>query len=142
FNCVQPPSAAGGETFLVDGVRFLKKLPATLHRRFEQQGILYQALWESSRWQTEFQVESLQALDEMLRDHPESSYHMVGEEMAVRCRVPAIQTSLGGLPAFANGLLAHLPAIPHPRWRDKEVYSKASNRVFFGNGDAIADEVI
>ncbi len=142
FNCVVPPGASGGETFLVDGVPFLGRLPAALRQRFEQEGIIYQALWDTRRWQTEFQLGSLEALDHMLRDHPQSSYHMVGEEMAVRCRVPAIQTSLGGLPAFANGLLAHLPAISHPRWRERNVYSKASNRVFFGNGEPIADETI
>jgi alpha-ketoglutarate-dependent taurine dioxygenase len=142
FNCVQPPTAAGGETFLVDGVRLLNRLPAALAERFREQGILYEALWETQRWQTEFQLDSLQALDRMLADNPQSSYLMVGDLMQVRCRVPAIQLSLGGLPAFANGLLAHLPAITHPRWLGRNAYSKPSNRVYFGNGDPIPEETV
>jgi alpha-ketoglutarate-dependent taurine dioxygenase len=142
FNCIEPPTAAGGETLLVDGAALLQRLPAALAARFSEQGILYEALWDAQRWHTEFQLDTLQALDNMLRDHPQSSYRMVEEMMEVRCLVPAIQLSLGGLPAFANGLLAHLPAITHPRWRDKGAYSKASNRVFFGDGEPIPEETI
>jgi len=142
FNCVRPPSAAGGETLLVDGVRFLDKLPAELRQRFTRQGIIYQATWDTERWQTEFQVDSLEQLDPLLLTHPQCSYHMQGNEMTVRCQVPAIQQSLGGLSAFANGLLAHLPAITHPRWQDRHAYSKPSNHVYFGDGGEISDVVI
>lgn len=142
FNCVLPPAAGGGETLLADGARFLRMLPGDLRQRFEQQGIIYQAMWDTPRWQTEFQVKQPEQLDELLGNHPDCSYRLRDGEMAVRCRVPAVQTSLGGLPAFANGLLAHLPAITHPRWRNTITYSKSSNRVFFGDGEEIGTSVI
>jgi alpha-ketoglutarate-dependent taurine dioxygenase len=142
FNCVIPPAGGGGETLLVDGVHFLQKLPADLRQRFQQQGIIYQAVWDTHRWQTEFQLESLEQLDELLGVHPQCSYQMQGEEMAVRCQVAAMQQSLGGLETFAHGLLAHLPTISHPRWQQRHAYSKASNRVYFGDGEEISTEII
>lgn len=141
FHCVRPP-ARGGETLLADGVRFLRMLPEDLRRRFQQHGIIYQAVWDTPRWQTEFQVQRLAEVDALLRDHPGSGYRMAGDDMVVRCRTPAIRNSLGGEPAFANGLLAHLPAITHPRWRSEFTYSKATNRVFFGDGDEIGTVTI
>lgn len=142
FNCVLPAATGGGETLLVDGVRFLKMLPDDLRQRFEQHGIIYQALWDTPRWQTEFQLQRREELDEFLRKYPDCSYQMHGDEMAVRCLVTAIQTSLGGLPSFANGLLAHLPTITHPRWQNTITYSKSTNRIFFGDGEEIGTTVI
>jgi alpha-ketoglutarate-dependent taurine dioxygenase len=142
FNCVLPPTTGGGETLLVDGVHFLRLLPDGLRRRFEQQGIIYQALWDTPRWQTEFQLQQPEQLDELLRAYPGCSYRLQDDGMAVRCLVAAIQTSLGGLPCFANGLLAHLPTITHPRWQNTITYSKATNRIFFGNGEEIGTAVI
>jgi alpha-ketoglutarate-dependent taurine dioxygenase len=142
FNCVQPPSQPGGETLLVDGKKFLQRIPGPLLRRFEQQGIIYQALWSRQRWQTEFRVDSLEQVDDLLLEYPRSSYQIIGENMLVRCHLAAIQTTLGGVRAFANGLLAHLPYISHPRWHDRNAYSKDSNRVFFGDGEEIPDSAI
>ncbi|MDZ4731703.1 MAG: TauD/TfdA family dioxygenase [Xanthomonadales bacterium] len=142
FNCVVPPACKGGETLLVDGVRFLQKLPADLHQRFEQQGVIYQALWDTQRWQSEFQVDRLEQLDELLLLHPRCSYRMHGDLMTVRLRMAATQNSLGNYPAFANGLLAHLPAITHSRWQKRHAYSKASNRIFFGDGEEISTKII
>jgi alpha-ketoglutarate-dependent taurine dioxygenase len=142
FNCVVPPSCAGGETLLVDGVRFLEKLPAEARLRFAEQGVIYQALWDSQRWQTEFQVDSLEQLNDQLALHPQCSYHLQEDAMCVRCQMPAIQQTLGGLDAFANGLLAHLPAISHPRWQSQNTYSRPTNQVFFGDGEPISTAVI
>jgi len=142
FNCVQAPDCNGGETLLFDGVRFLKKLPEDLRQRFEQQGVIYQAVWDTQRWQTEFQVANLAELDQLLLNHLQCSYRILGDDIEVRCHVPAIQQSLGGLAAFANGLLAHLPHISHPRWQDRIAYSKDTNRVFFGDGEEICDSLI
>ncbi len=142
FNCVLPAATGGGETLLADGVHFLGMLPDDLCQRFEQQGIIYQALWDTARWQTEFQLQRREQLNEFLRKFPGCSYRMQDDEIAIRCRVAAIQTSLGGLPAFANGLLAHLPAITHPRWQNTLTYSKSTNRIFFGDGEEIGTAVI
>lgn len=142
FNCVQAPDCKGGETLLFDGCRFLEKLPGELRHRFAQQGIIYQAVWDTKRWQTEFRVDSLAQLDLLLENHPKCRYRVLGDDIEVRCQMPAIQRSLGGLAAFANGLLAHLPHISHPRWQDRNTYSKATNRVFFGDGEEISDALI
>ena len=56
FNCVQSPDSTGGETMLVDGVEFLENLPIGLRKRFEQQGVIYQAHWDEERWHIEFAV--------------------------------------------------------------------------------------
>ncbi len=142
FNCVQPPGSTGGETMLVDGVDFLEKLPGGLRERFDQQGIIYEARWDKERWHTEFAVNCPEELHALLIDHPQCEYQFDGDAIQVRCHVAAIQTSLGGVPAFANGLLAHLPQISHPRWRGVSVYSKCTNRVFFGDGEEIQEAVI
>lgn len=142
FNCVVPPTCSGGETLLADGVRFLQRLPPELKQRFSQQGIIYQALWDRERWQTEFQVDSLEHLDELLQRHPHCTYKLQEELLEIRCHMPAIQQTLGGLDAFANGLLAHLPAISHPRWHNRHAYSKSTNQVFFGDGELISTAII
>ncbi len=142
FNCVQSPHNKGGETMLVDGVEFLQRLPASLRERFDQQGIIYQAIWDEQRWQSEFSVDSQQELHTHLIDHPQCEYRFVGSKVQIRSHAVATRTSLGGSPAFANGLLAHLPQISHPRWQDLNVYSKPSNRVFFGDGKEIPQNVV
>ncbi|HKX54911.1 MAG TPA: TauD/TfdA family dioxygenase, partial [Xanthomonadales bacterium] len=101
-------------------------------------GVIYQALWDQERWQTEFQVDSLQQLNDQLAQHPQCSYRLQDDAMCVRCQMPAIQQTLGSLDAFANGLLAHLPAISHPRWQSQNTYSKPTNQVFFGDGEPIS----
>ena len=49
---------------------------------------------------------------------------------------------MGGVPAVSNGLLAHLPHVSHPRWQGSNAYSKGTNRVFFGDREEIAEDVI
>ena len=142
FNCVQPWGNAGGETSLVDGVAFLEKLPVDLRDRFDQQGIIYEALWDEERWRTEFSVSSKDELHALLDDRPEYKFQFDGGFIQIRCHAMAISTSLGGMPAFANGLLAHLPEISHPLWQGQNAYSKDTNRIFFGDGEAIPDSVV
>jgi alpha-ketoglutarate-dependent taurine dioxygenase len=142
FNCVQSWGTSGGETTLVDGVEFLQKLPDDLRRRFEQQGIIYEAHWDKERWQTEFSVSNEDELHARLNDRPEYEYLLDGDAIQIRCHTAAISISLDGRPAFANGLLAHLPDITHPSWREQHVHSKDTNRIFFGNGEFIQNQVI
>jgi len=142
FNCVQSWGNAGGETTLVDGVAFLEKLPVDLRDRFDKQGIIYKANWDEKRWRTEFSVSSKDELHALLKDRHEYEYQFDGDLIQIHCHAKAISTSLGGMPAFANGLLAHLPEISHPRWQGLNVYSKVTNLIYFGDGEAIQDSVI
>jgi alpha-ketoglutarate-dependent taurine dioxygenase len=142
FNCVQATLSKGGETMLVDGVEFQHRLSASLRERFARQGIIYQAKWDEQRWQTEFAVESQQDLREFLRDHPQCEYKFDGRDIRVRSHAQAIRSTLGGTGAFANGLLAHLPRISHPRWQGLNVFHKDSNRVFFGDGEEIPQDIV
>jgi len=142
FNCVRSPGDASGQTMLVDGAGFLERLPEELQERFDRQGVIYQARWDEARWRTEFGVNSLEELDALVLAHPQCEYQIEGECIEVRCQVPAIQVSMGGARAFANGLLAHLPHVSHPRWQGLNAYSKGTNRVFFGDGEEIPEDVI
>jgi len=142
FNCVQSWGYSGGETTLVDGVEFLEKLPVDLRNRFDQHGITYEASWDKERWRTEFSVYSKDELHSLLNDRPEYEYQFDGDLIQIRCHAAAISTSLGGIPAFANGLLAHLPGISHPHWQGRITYSNDTNRIFFGDGEVVPDLVI
>jgi len=142
FNCVQPWDNAGGETTLVDGVAFLEKLPVDLRDRFNQQGIIYEALWDKERWRTEFSVVNKDQLESLLSIRSEYEYQFDGDLMQIRCHAEAVSSSMGGVPAFANGLLAHLPEISHPRWQGLSAYSNVTNHLYFGDGEAIQDSVI
>lgn len=142
FNCVKSPADNSGQTMLVDGADFLERLPRALRERFTLQGIIYQARWDEARWRTEFGVNNLAELDALMAEHPQCGYQLEGECIEVRCHVPAIRVSMGGAPAFANGLLAHLPHVSHPRWQGLNAYSKGTNQVFFGDGEEIPESVI
>lgn len=142
FNCVEAPDGNGGETMLIDGEEFAKRLPQDLFERFKQQGIIYQSYWDESRWQTEFVVSNLEELKNLLEKHPEIEACFDANGIEFRCLAPAIRTALNGELAFANGLLAHLPKISHPRWQGLNAYSKPTNRVFFGDGEEISEDTI
>ena len=43
---------------------------------------------------------------------------------------------------FANGVLAHLPCISHPRYAGLPVYVKATNQVYFGDGEPFSEKVV
>ena len=138
FNCVKTPDSNGGETMLVDGIEFLERIPPGLRERFDRGGIIYQACWDTARWQTEFAVSGTDELRSLMAEHPEIKLRFIENAIEVRCKVPAIRQSLGGAPAFANGLLAHLPEIDHQRWNGLNAYSRPTNRVFFGDGEEIS----
>lgn len=142
FNCVNASFGAGGETTLYDGVEFLNRLPSELSERLREQGVIYQALWDEARWKVEFRVEDREQLQELLNRESRIEAQDFGDAMEFRCHVDAVRTTLGGQKAFANGILAHLPAVSHARWQDKGVYSKPTNRVFFGDGEEMSESII
>lgn len=142
FGCLVPPSAEGGETTLVDGVQFAERMPGHLRARFESTGVSYEAHWDAERWRAEFQVADARELDRLLRSFAGVRYSIDAEELHMLYRTEALQPARSGAVAFANGLLAHLPRITHPRYRDARVYARPSNRVYFGDGEELGDDEV
>ena len=66
FMCSVPPEEPGGETTLIDGIRFLEHLPTSLRRRFNKTGITYEMHWGKERWQQEFSIDDVTALNALL----------------------------------------------------------------------------
>ncbi|RPH97117.1 MAG: hypothetical protein EHM68_09525, partial [Lysobacterales bacterium] len=79
FCCLTPPSAPGGETTLVDGVRFAEHLPGDLRSRFLSSGVSYESHWEAERWRAEFQVADVRELDHLLRGLAGVRYTIEGD---------------------------------------------------------------
>jgi len=142
FHCLSPPAAKGGETSLVDGVRFLEIMPAGLRERFMRSNIIYEMYWQPERWQAEFQTGSVSELGKLLNKFPGLEYQFRGEDLALRYTATAISRTRLGQPAFANALLAHLPRVTHPAYRQNNVYTRSTNHVYFDNGEEISDDII
>lgn len=142
FCCVTPPSEAGGETTLVDGVAFYDRLPSDLRERFTDSGVIYRSHWEPARWQAEFGVESTQELKQLLCQFPGVEFVLEDDSLDIRYKTDAFKPTPIGKPAFANAMLAHLPYVNHPNHKDDRVYCKSSNQVFFGDGERISDDII
>jgi alpha-ketoglutarate-dependent taurine dioxygenase len=142
FYCVTPPSEAGGETTLVDGLAFHDGMPKDLRAQFMELGVIYQSHWEAARWQAEFGVDSTDDLKQLLGRFPEVEFRLESENLDIRYKTDAFKTTVSGKQAFANAMLAHLPFVNHPNHQDSKVYSKADNQVFFGDGQKIGDQVI
>jgi alpha-ketoglutarate-dependent taurine dioxygenase len=142
FMCVVPPAAPGGETTLIDGEQMLEAIPRDLRERLEAVGIIYESSWEPIRWQKEFGVDTEPALCALLEQLPNIRFSLTDGNLRISYSTPAIACLPDGSPVFVNGILAHLPRIDHPRYRGLPVYSKATNRVYFGDGELIPDQVI
>ena len=142
FMCMTPPAEQGGETTLVDGITFLKNMSPQLRRRFEDSGITYSMLWGPERWKNEFYVEDAHTLAGLFAEIPGVKYSFHKESLELFYTTEAITKTRGGDHAFATGLLAHLPRISHPRYLDKKVHTNPANRVFFGDGEELSDEII
>lgn len=142
FGCITPPSADGGETLVVDGVAFAHALSDGLRARFLEAGVCYESHWGSERWQAEFGVADAPALHALLRDFPGVRYSVGGETLHLLYTTDALVPMPSGERAFANGVLAHLPRIAHPRYRAARAYANASNRVYFGDGEELDDAVV
>lgn len=140
FCCIVPPSASGGETTLFDGAEMLLHLPKDLVRRFKEQGIIYEMTWGPERWSAEFDVENETQLRKYLARFPEAHYSLDNGTLHLFYSAPAI-FSVDGIEAFANGILNHLPAIDHPAYAHSTIYTKPSNRVCFGDGEALSSEI-
>lgn len=142
FMCIVPPSVAGGETTLVDGVELLRMLPAELCRRLEDVGVIYEFSWEPTRWQAEFGVTNKEELHTFLAGFSNARYTLSGDILHMFYSAPAIARTRDGSSAFANGILAHLPEVNHPRYAGLPVHAKSSNRVYFGDGELMNNEIV
>ena len=142
FFCIVPPCEEGGQTILVDGVKFLDRLPLEWADRFRSQGVIYEALWEEDRWREEFPEDSQKATVDLLNTIEEIEYRFIENKLHFRYKTAAVTKTLNGQQAFATGILAHLPHFNHPRYADQLVYTKPTNKVFFGDGEALGEEVI
>jgi alpha-ketoglutarate-dependent taurine dioxygenase len=142
FMCVTPPAVAGGETTLVDGAEFLKAMPADLRNRLEHVGVIYECLWEVERWQAEFGIDTEAELKALLGSFPNIRFGLTDGVLNLFYSTPAITRSRSGTPVFANGVLAHLPCISHPRYAGLPVYVKATNQVYFGDGEPFSEKVV
>ncbi len=144
FLCRTPPSVEGGETLVVDGVELFEALPTALAQRLEQEGVIYSGLWARERWQAEFGVETQGEVEELLRGKGDFIFSWVGAEadLAWRYHAQAIDLDSSGRLRSANAILAHLPAIDHPRYQGLPVYVNARNSVCYGNGEPLGPQDI
>jgi alpha-ketoglutarate-dependent taurine dioxygenase len=137
FMCVTAPEAAGGETTVIDGIAMLEMIPEALRNRLIKQGIVYESWWEADRWQAEFGVHSEHELRELLGRLAHIRFSLDQGNLHLLYRASAIVDCSNGELAFANGVLAHLPHIEHPRYENLPVYTNESNRVYFGDGEEL-----
>jgi alpha-ketoglutarate-dependent taurine dioxygenase len=143
FYCVTAPIYKGGETTILDGKIFLENMPSNIREKFEKFGITYEMLWEKTRWQNEFGFETILQLKEFLQKAKNVKYSInENEELNLFFTTQAITQASDGSQVFAPGMLAHLPSLNHPSYINKKVYTKQSNKVYFGNGEQISDEII
>ena len=142
FCCLTPPSTPGGETTLVDGVRFAERMPDPLRARFRAAGVTYESHWEAERWRAELQVTDVDELDGLLGGFADVRYRIEGETLHMLYTTEALKPARSGETAFANGLLAHLPRITHPLYRNIRAYAKPSNHVYFGDGEELCDDEV
>jgi alpha-ketoglutarate-dependent taurine dioxygenase len=139
FLCITPPEAAGGETTLVDAAAMVQAMPSALRQQLEKYGIIYECQWKPKRWQDEFGVVTECELRQLLETLSGVEYTLHDGVLHLFYSTAAIVTTRAGVPVFANGILAHLPRINHPRYEGRTVFTKESNRVYFGNGDPFDD---
>ncbi|HCR86238.1 MAG TPA: hypothetical protein DIV86_06130 [Alphaproteobacteria bacterium] len=143
FMCITPPIEKGGETTLADGIKFLELLPQEVRSKFEKFGITYEMYWEKERWMNEFYVNDKQSLEKFLSGVESVKYNInQHEELHLFYTTSAITKSRSGKKVFATAILAHLPHITHPEYINKTTYSKPSNRVYFGDGEELSDQVV
>ena len=141
FLCLSPPTSEGGETTLVDGMEMLAGIPVALRQRLETLGVIYACQWDNERWGAEFGLQSESELREFLSSLAHVQFRLESGMLSLCYKMPAVTLSHGGVKVFANGVLAHLPCIDHPRYKDVPVYARASNGMYFGDGEPFSNSV-
>jgi len=129
---------AGGHLTLADGERMLEVLPSPLVDRLRDEGLIYTMQWEPRRWQDELRINSKQELNDLMACRADVDYWWDGDDLILKWHTSAIRQGWSsGREAFANGLLAHLPAIPSEIDDAQNIYCRASNGLAWGHGESL-----
>ncbi len=132
------PLENGGHLTVADGERILDILPTELVNRLRQEGVSYQMKWEPKRWEEEFQHRSIQELTAWMANHPDITHQWDGNNLLLSWRTCALRRSwTSGREAFANGILAHLPEIPHEINDANNIFCRSSNGVSWRDGSSL-----
>lgn len=133
FLCQTAPVLPGGETTILDGAAYYQGLPTALRERMAP-GMIYEMAWPAERWQNEFGVADEGALNTLLNSRGDVHYSIEAGELHLRYTVAPFTRCRAGILVFATGMLAHLPAITHPAYRDRNTFSKPTNRLYYADG--------
>jgi alpha-ketoglutarate-dependent taurine dioxygenase len=139
FMCIKPPEALGGETTVLDGVEMMNLIPEKLKSKLLILGIIYECEWEKDRWKIEFGVKTERSLLKLLKQLNILDFKLEKEKLYFKLQRQAVNKTLNGQLAFANGLLTHLPSINHNFYKDKPIYTNPSNKVYWGNNEEISE---
>lgn len=142
FFCQIAPNVSGGETFLVDGVEMFNALPVELKDRFLNENITYEFLWESERWQAQYNICNEEELHQIFAGKENVKYTLDDGWLHMFYTTSGTVQFQDGSIAFSNAILAHLPSIDHPISKTQRVYTKESNRVFWQSGEIFSNETI
>ena len=141
FLCLEPPAAAGGETTLIDGAELLRRLAPELRELLRATPVSYLCRWPRERWQAEFGLADAAAVAQRLAAVAGCSFSFDADEvLQLQWRTSALRRSRDGSEVFANGILAHLPRLDHPRHAGRGVYVNPNNGVLLG--DAPLDSAV
>lgn len=140
--CDIAPNVPGGETTLVDSVKFLNEMTPQLRERFENEKITYEFLWKAERWKAQFEVSSEEELLAVLNTLDTVKFTLKQGVLHMFYTASALIRMLDGSYAFSNGILAHLPYIDHPCYQDKKIYFKETNRVYWESGELLSNDVV
>jgi hypothetical protein len=142
FLCMEAPASEhyGGSTTLVDGQQMIAELPPELLARLCHEGVIYSMEWGPDRWQQEFGVSCRDELERLLEAASDVSFRLREESLSLRWQTsPFLRSWSNGKEAFANGILAHLPSIPHQELAAQHTYCNPTNKVFWGSGELMND---
>lgn len=142
FMCQEAPDMPGGETTLVDGVEFLDAMSDELRDRFENEKITYEFLWEPDRWKAQFKVSSEEELLTLLKGLETVRFSLNYGLVHMHYSASALMKMPDGSCAFSNAILGHLPYLDHLEYKNKSVYYKESNRVYWESGALLSKNIV
>lgn len=143
FYCAADLAPGSAGTTLVDGQLLYDTLPKKITDNFEKNGIVYEMEWEPARWSAAFGTTSKIELKDRLSQLAPTNFKIKDNgALFLRFATQAINLK-NGKPCFTNGILGHLDAIPpHAKFNKQNTNTRPNNRVFFGDGELLADQVI
>ncbi len=132
------PDDAGGQLTLADGERMLDVLPTPLVDRLRDEGVIYTMQWEPSRWRDELRTNSKQEVNDLMACRADVDHDWDGDHLILKWHTFALRRAWSsGREAFANGILAHLPAIPSGIDDADNIYCRVTNGLAWGNGESL-----